>query len=254
MCESFLDARDRFLKPGGSVLPSAGTICLAPMEDKVVWEEAANKARFWDNRVGTNLSQGSQTAFSLVIQNFYGIDVTPFSDAAWEEIFSSPVVGCFGPLILLSSSANYDIDFLTITKENLQKFTIPLSFDVAQTAVVHGLAGWFDLHFLPPSASSEGLTEEEMTTLTPELEMKIANTTPTTTSDAIVDLGIGLGSNSMQAPPLVDPTVSSTYMTTSPYATPTHWQQVRFLFQEPLAINKGQRIVGEMLCEVNDFR
>jgi histone-arginine methyltransferase CARM1 len=51
MCESFLDARDRFLKPGGTVLPSAGTICLAPMEDKVVWEEAANKARFWDNRV-----------------------------------------------------------------------------------------------------------------------------------------------------------------------------------------------------------
>ena len=51
MCESFLDARDRFLKPGGTVLPSAGTICLAPIEDKVVWEEAANKARFWDNRV-----------------------------------------------------------------------------------------------------------------------------------------------------------------------------------------------------------
>jgi histone-arginine methyltransferase CARM1 len=184
--------------------------------------------------------------------------VTPFSDAAWEEVFSSPVVGCFGPLILLSSSTNYDIDFLTITKENLKRFTIPLSFDVAQTAVVHGLAGWFDLHFLSPSAAStngsgEGLTEEEMMTLTPELEMKIADTTATN-NDAIIDLGLGLGSNPMQAPPLVDPTISSTYMTTSPYATPTHWQQVRFLFQEPLAINKGQRIVGEMLCEVNDFR
>ena len=184
--------------------------------------------------------------------------MTPFSDAAWDEVFSSPVVGCFGPLILLSSSVNYDIDFLTVTKENLKRFTIPLSFDVAQTAVVHGLAGWFDLHFLPPSpastsSSGDGLTEEEMMTLTPELEMKVANTTATS-SDAIIDLGLGLGSDPLQAPPLVDPTISASYMTTSPYATPTHWQQVRFLFQEPLAINKGQRIVGEMLCEVNDFR
>ncbi|UZJ57012.1 hypothetical protein CBS101457_006332 [Exobasidium rhododendri] len=192
MCESFLDARDRFLKPGGTVLPSAGSICLAPIEDKVVWEEAANKARFWENR------------------NFYGIDVTPFADAAWEEVFSSPVVGCFGPLILLSPSTNYNIDFLTITKENLKKFTIPLSFDVSQTAVIHGLAGWFDLHFLPPHDTDEPFS--------------------------------------------IDPTVSSTYMTTSPYATPTHWQQVRFLFQEPLAINRGQRVVGEMHCEVNEFR
>lgn len=52
MCESFLDARDRFLKPGGSMFPSSGTICLSPIEDKLVWEEAANKARFWDNQVG----------------------------------------------------------------------------------------------------------------------------------------------------------------------------------------------------------
>jgi histone-arginine methyltransferase CARM1 len=193
-------------------------------------------------------------------QNFYGIDVTPFSDAAWEEVFSSPVVGCFGPLILLSASNNYDIDFLTITKENLKRFTIPLSFDVSQTAVVHGLAGWFDLHFLPPpplsaTGSGDPLTEEEMMALTPELDMKTAATATTTSnSDAIIDLGIGLGSEPLQAPPLVDPTISPSYMTTSPYATPTHWQQVRFLFQEPLAINKGQRIVGEMLCEVNDFR
>ena len=47
---------------------------------------------------------------------------------------------------------------------------------------------------------------------------------------------------------------STTYMSTSPYSTPTHWQQVRFLFREPLAVNKGQRIQGKILCEVNDFR
>lgn len=34
------------------MFPSSGTICLSPIEDKLVWEEAANKARFWDNQVG----------------------------------------------------------------------------------------------------------------------------------------------------------------------------------------------------------
>lgn len=140
--------------------------------------------------------------------------------------------------------------------ENLKKFTIPLSFDISQTAVIHGLAGWFDLHFLPPplskNSSNQGLTEEESMTLAPDLEMKMASTS--TSSDATIDLGMNFGSDPLSATGQVDPTISPSYMTTSPYATPTHWQQVRFLFQEPLAINKGQRFVGEMLCEVNDFR
>jgi histone-arginine methyltransferase CARM1 len=203
----------------------------------------------------------------LIKQNFYGVDVTPFADAAWEEAFSSPVVGCFGPLVLLSTSNNYNVDFLTISKEDLKRFVIPLSFDIAQTAVVHGLAGWFDLHFLPPpsapfSAEDTLAMEEVITASTPELEMKMASTSNSNSSDATIDLGFGIGSSSNTSEALrtnttsqvVDPTISSSYMTTSPYATPTHWQQVRFLFQEPLAINKGQRIVGEMLCEVNDYR
>lgn len=256
MCESFLDARDRFLKPGGSVLPSSGTICLAPIEDKVVWEEAANKARFWDNR------------------NFYGVDVTPFSEAAWEESFSSPVVGCFGPLIVLTPSNDYQIDFQTISKENLKRFTIPLSFEMTQTAVVHGLGGWFDLHFLPLPSSSPmtGATfadGSDTSTMIPDLEMSLnqgndqqpsssdATTLNMSTLSAIADLAAlngNAGDSGMSDTTHLDPSVSSTYMTTSPYATPTHWQQVRFLLREPLAVNKGQKLVGTMLCEVNQYR
>lgn len=255
MCESFLDARDRFLKPGGSVLPSSGTICLAPIEDKVVWEEAANKARFWDNR------------------NFYGVDVTPFSEAAWEESFSSPVVGCFGPLIVLTPSNDYQIDFQTISKENLKRFTIPLRFEMTQTAVVHGLGGWFDLHFLPFSSSSPmtGATfadGSDTANMIPDLEMsmnqssdqpasKDATSLNMSTLSAIADLAAlngNVGETGLSDTTHLDPSISSTYMTTSPYATPTHWQQVRFLLREPLAVNKGQTLVGTMLCEVNQYR
>lgn len=43
-------------------------------------------------------------------------------------------------------------------------------------------------------------------------------------------------------------------MSTGPAAERTHWQQVRFLFKEPLAVNAGQNIRGWMRCIVNDMR
>jgi len=43
-------------------------------------------------------------------------------------------------------------------------------------------------------------------------------------------------------------------MSTSPSADRTHWQQVRFLFKDPLAVNAGQRVRGWMRCVVNDMR
>lgn len=261
MCESFLDARDRFLKPGGTMLPSSGTICLAPFEDKLVWDEAANKARFWENH------------------NFYGVDITPLAEAAWDESFSSPVVGCFGSLIILAPSNDYSIDFQTISQEDLKRFTIPLSFDIGQAAIVHGLAGWFDLHFLPPmfgtSASEEGdaaLRDFEMASVeggggaaaaAAAGTAQASATSPTGDLQTFNDVQSLLGSSANTIPgggnafipgSAIEPATSSSYMSTSPFATPTHWQQVRFLFREPLAVNKGQRIEGTMLCQVNDFR
>jgi histone-arginine methyltransferase CARM1 len=43
-------------------------------------------------------------------------------------------------------------------------------------------------------------------------------------------------------------------MSTSPSSPNTHWQQIRFLFQEPLAVNVGDRIKGWMRCKVNSMR
>lgn len=231
------------------------------MEDKLVWDEVATKARFWDNR------------------NFYGIDMTPFSEAAWDEAFSSPVVGCFGPLILLSPSNDYDIDFATISRENLMRFDMPLDFEINQTAVVHGLAGWFDLHFVPPASSSSASRKPSSSdangdeTMATELDGDDIAGLKKPAPSAEEAYG-GLSGHASAFEPSTSTNVdqltaasaletltsaaagsqSTTYMSTSPYSTPTHWQQVRFLFREPLAVNKGQRIQGKILCEVNDFR
>ncbi|OMJ11815.1 Histone-arginine methyltransferase CARMER, partial [Smittium culicis] len=41
---------------------------------------------------------------------------------------------------------------------------------------------------------------------------------------------------------------------TGPNHPPTHWQQVRFLLPEPIAVNYGQRLVGKMTMVVNASR
>ncbi|KAJ2861062.1 hypothetical protein FB639_005547 [Coemansia asiatica] len=43
-------------------------------------------------------------------------------------------------------------------------------------------------------------------------------------------------------------------MSTSPQSPATHWQQVRMLFKQPLAVNAGQVIRGAILMKVNDQR
>lgn len=43
-------------------------------------------------------------------------------------------------------------------------------------------------------------------------------------------------------------------LSTSPYSTPTHWYQMRFLLPEPLAINKGQKVVGKMFFKANKLQ
>ena len=242
MCESFLDARDRYLAPGGSVFPSAGTICLAPFEDKQLWNDTANKAKWWLN------------------SNFYGVDVSPFAALAFEENFSSPVVGVFGPQCLLSVSSDYVIDFASISKEELKEFTVPVEWTFANAAIVHGLGGWFDLHFNSQSSATD--TDTPMGDANANANgMSLEAALDTLKSASAAASASASGSNSMDTVLTNLPTIDSAttthggnFMTTSPYAEPTHWQQVRFLLPEPLAVNRGQKISGSVHCKVNDQR
>lgn len=199
MCESFIEARDRFLKPGGAVFPRTGTLCFALLHDTKIWQETKARGDWWDTT------------------SFYNVDLTPFAEAARAEAFSSPVVGCFSPTHIVgttpdgagidSAVCRYQIDFSTIAMADLQEFDVPLAFDcIDEPVVVHGLGAWFDLSFLQP--------DDEMDVV-----------------DAI--------QNSM---------------TTGPFTTATHWAQVRLVFREPLALNKGQRVLGTLHFQANANR
>ncbi|KAG1228121.1 hypothetical protein G6F35_002419 [Rhizopus arrhizus] len=187
MLESYIYARDHYLKPGGALFPSRGNIYLAPFTDAVLWSETMGKARFWEQ------------------QSFYGIDLTTLYKDARDEMFGMPVVGHFDPRSLITSPTIFDtfpVDFSTVTTQELQDITMPFNWTAQYTGLMHGIAGWFDLIFAPPPYDQEGAVDADTT-----IEMS-----------------------------------------TGPAAERTHWQQVRFLFKEPLAVNSGQKIRGWMRC------
>eukprot|EP00850_Spirogloea_muscicola_P016734 SM000138S00041 [mRNA] locus=s138:87622:91910:- [translate_table: standard] len=129
MLESYIIARDRFLKPGGKMFPSVGRIYMAPFSDEYLFVELANKALFWQQ------------------QSYYGVDLTPLHAAASSGYFAQPVVDAFDPRILIAPPIVHVINFLEAKEEDLYEIDIPLSFTAATAARVHGLACWFDVLF-----------------------------------------------------------------------------------------------------------
>lgn len=154
MCETFLEARDKFLKPDGAMFPRVGILCFSLLNDVRMWQEVRARGEWWNTT------------------NFYGVDLTPFVAAARTEAFASPVVGCFSPTHIVgttpdganaeSAVCRYMIDFSTISQSDLREFDVPLGFDcVDEATVVHGLGAWFDLSFLQADDDLQGCPAEQ---------------------------------------------------------------------------------------------
>jgi histone-arginine methyltransferase CARM1 len=131
MLESYAAARQRFLKPeGGLMMPTTGSIILAPITDDALYKEQLGKIAFWSN------------------DNFYGVNLTPALEAAQSEYFSQPIVGYFPASSIISPHRTcHTIDFSMVQPEELHKFDIQFKFKIDQTAIMHGLGGWFDINF-----------------------------------------------------------------------------------------------------------
>lgn len=132
MLESFVSARDRFLKPGGLMMPSSGSIHFAPFNDDALFAEQLQKAQFWEQR------------------EFYGINLAPLAEAAMAEYMGQAVVGCFPPACLLTAegaTARHAVDFGSVTRAELRSFDVPFSFEITRTALMHGIGCWFDVCF-----------------------------------------------------------------------------------------------------------
>eukprot|EP01071_Lankesteria_metandrocarpae_P015112 Lankesteria_metandrocarpae@DN9335_c0_g1_i1.p1 len=132
MLESFLYARDHFLKPGGSMYPDVCYLYIAPFSDQNLYADMSSRHSFWQN------------------SNFYGLNLTSVAERAINEVFAQPVVDCINPAVLVAPAHVETFDFRTIHVDSLQHIVIPFHFQVATPCVVHGIAGWFDIVFRGP--------------------------------------------------------------------------------------------------------
>lgn len=120
MLDTVLYARDKWLKPGGIMMPDKATLYLTAIEDA---EYKEDKIGFWDN--------------------VYGFDMSCIGKDALQE----PLVDCCDKEQLVTNSCMlYSIDLNTMVR-NEQTFTVPFLLDVEVNEYVHALVAYFDITF-----------------------------------------------------------------------------------------------------------
>ncbi len=139
MLETYLYARDRFLKPGGLMFPvccctiscgvlsittppcllihhhsivipsqQVGRIHVAAFSDDVLYRELLAKAMFWQ-----------QT-------NFFGVDLSCLHQPAQQGYMAQVVVDAIHPSVICSSCHTHVVDFRTATEQDLYSIVMKL--------------------------------------------------------------------------------------------------------------------------------
>ncbi|KAF8819133.1 histone arginine methyltransferase PRMT4/CARM1 [Cardiosporidium cionae] len=129
MIETYLYARDKYLKPGGKMFPNKCVLGVAPFCDHSLYNDMMSRSLFW-----------TQT-------DFYGVNLSTASGHAIDEQFKQPVVDYVDPNILLAPPHYETYDFQTIDRHALKHIQFQFKFPIAQPCLVHGVAGWFDAAF-----------------------------------------------------------------------------------------------------------
>uniref|UniRef100_A0A6B2LAE3 type I protein arginine methyltransferase n=1 Tax=Arcella intermedia TaxID=1963864 RepID=A0A6B2LAE3_9EUKA len=120
MLNTVIYARDRFLAPGGVILPDKASLYIATVEDA---EYKAKKIEFWDNVYGFNMGCIKKVAY-----------IEPIVDTVNGECLNSLPCRFF------------TIDLNTVKESDLS-FTAPFQLKATRTDFAHALIAWFDVDF-----------------------------------------------------------------------------------------------------------
>lgn len=131
------EAKRRFLRPGGLVLPDVARLRLSPFEDRDLGVELRSRHSFWRQR------------------DFYGLDLSAALPLAEEQTLRQNVVDVVGPEGLLVPPADapgHDLDLAAPDDPDVWK---RISFEVTfpprpRDAVIDGICGWWDAFFPAP--------------------------------------------------------------------------------------------------------
>ncbi|XP_058724182.1 probable protein arginine N-methyltransferase 6 [Vicia villosa] len=132
MLGSVITARDRWLKPGGLILPSSASLYMAPVTHTDRYSDSVD---FW--------------------RNVYGIDMSAMLSLAKQCAFEEPSVETItGENILTWPHMVKYIDSYSVTINELETVTSKFKFNSMMRAPLHGFAFWFDVEFNVPKVES----------------------------------------------------------------------------------------------------
>ncbi|XP_031374715.1 probable protein arginine N-methyltransferase 6 isoform X1 [Punica granatum] len=131
MLGSVICARDRWLKPGGLILPSNATLYMAPVTHPDRYSDSID---FW--------------------RNVYGIDMSAMLPLAKQCAFEEPSVETIaGENVLTWPHAVKHVDCYRVTLHELESVSTRYRFKSMMRAPLHGFAFWFDVEFNGPAIS-----------------------------------------------------------------------------------------------------
>jgi histone-arginine methyltransferase CARM1 len=109
MLETYVIARQLFLKPEGRMFPARADFCVVPFSDTDIYNEQLHKCEFWRSK------------------DFYGLDLNDLYYQSVAEKFSQPVLDTYDPAKNLADKPfRKTFDFENCTLADLQ--TVKLNF------------------------------------------------------------------------------------------------------------------------------
>ncbi|KAK4400177.1 putative protein arginine N-methyltransferase 6 [Sesamum angolense] len=161
MLGSVITARDRWLKPGGLILPSFATDMVLII---LLLALAFGCHRLVDIMMsfvqsavvhGTYLIQTGTKKALIFWRNVYGIDMSAVMPLAKQCAFEEPSVETIsGENVLTWPHVVKYVDCFTVTIEELESVSTTFKFRSMMRAPFHGFAFWFDVEFSAPALFS----------------------------------------------------------------------------------------------------
>ncbi|RLN41052.1 uncharacterized protein C2845_PM01G38950 [Panicum miliaceum] len=128
MLGSVIFARDKWLKPGGLILPSHASLYMAPITNSQRYQDSVY---FW--------------------RDVYGIKMSSMMPLAKQCAFMEPSVETIsGENVLTWPTVVSQVDCYTIQAQELETITATFKFTSMLQAPLHGFAFWFDVEFNGP--------------------------------------------------------------------------------------------------------
>eukprot|EP00906_Rhabdomonas_costata_P020324 RCo029558 len=131
MLQSYVAARDRFLKPGGKMFPCHSKLFMAPSYLPEVRRATVAKSLGWTTKT-----------------QFYGLDFTCLEDDCRKQNLGRVIVDQVLPSQICAPATETMVDLTTITVAQLNRLQARLEFNVApQRALWDSVVIWFDTYF-----------------------------------------------------------------------------------------------------------